>query len=264
MHFLRDLRCFSSENCLNNLVSGKFKKTHTITDDMISEKTVELNLTTELVNYLYVVTGVRPYILAPSQTQEGVLGFDTAVGFPGTGRPYLIQYKRAEFRVRKNEYLYHLNHTAKQDQHLRLYILERIGWDVFYALPLFHTPTQVITNRRHLLPMTLYLRPSWMMPIGGISAMVGHHEVRHNLTTGVTTIYSEEGSELNQQFDFFDFARILNNNDRKYSNEKLNSFFNDFNKVFANEQTFEFENIIIKPQDKEDNDAFNGLSSIVL
>lgn len=232
---------------------------------MISEKTVELNLTTELVNYLYVVTGVRPYILAPSQTQEGVLGFDATIGFPGTGRPYLIQYKRAEFRVRKNEYLYHLNHTAKQDQHLRLYILERMGWDVFYALPLFHTPTQVITNRQHLLPKTLYIKPSSMIPVGGISAMVGHHEVRHNLTTGITKIYSEEGKEINNKFDFYDFARILNNNnDQQNSNEKLNSFFNDFNKVFANEQSFEFENEIIKPQDKEDNDSFKGLSSIIL
>jgi hypothetical protein len=230
---------------------------------MISEKTVELNLTTELVNYLYVMTRVRPYILAPSQAQEGTLGFDTAIGFPGTGRPYLIQYKRAEFRVRRNEYLYHLNHTARQDQHLRLYVLERMGWDVFYALPLFHTPLQVINNRRHLIPMTLYLRPSWMIPVGGVVAMVGHHEVRHNLTTGVTTIHSDEGNEIENKFDFFDFARILNN-DKEFSNEKLNSFFKDFNQVFANEQTFEFENIKLEPQDKEDNTAFNGLSSIIL
>jgi hypothetical protein len=231
---------------------------------MISEKTVELNLTTELVNYLYVVTGVRPYILAPSQTQEGTLGFDTATGFPGTGRPYLIQYKRAEFRVRRNEYLYHLNHTSRQDQHLRLYILELMGWDVFYALPLFHTPIQVINNRRKLLPMTLYLRPSWMIPVGGIAAMTGHHEVRHNLTTGVTTIHSEEGREIENKFDFFDFARILNNNDQAFSNEKLNSFFKNFNQVFANEQLFEYEKIKIESQDKEDKNAFNGLSSIIL
>lgn len=230
---------------------------------MISEKTVELNLTTELVNYLYVLTGVRPYILAPSQAQEGTLGFDTAIGFPGTGRPYLIQYKRAEFRVRRNEYLFHLNHTARQDQHLRLYIFERMGWDVFYALPLFHTLPHVINNRRHLLTMTLYLRPSWMIPVGGIVAMVGHHEVRHNLTTGVTTIQSDEGRVIEIKFDFFDFARELNN-DEEFSNAKLNSYLKDFNKVFANEQTFEYEKVKIEPQDKEDDNAFKGLSSIIL
>jgi hypothetical protein len=232
---------------------------------MISEKTVELNLTTELVNFLYVITGVRPYILAPSQTQEGVLGFDTSIGFPGTGRPYLIQYKRAEYRVRTNEYLYHLNHTNRQDQHLRLYILERMGWDVFYALPLFHTPTHVITNRRRLLPLTLYLKPSWMIPVGGIPSMVGHHEVRHNLTTGVTTIYSEEGSEINNKFDFFDFVRMLNSNsDKDNSGEKLNAFFADFNRVFANKETFRLGELNSNPQDPEDIEAFKGLSVIVL
>jgi len=102
-----------------------------------------------------------------------------------------------------------------------------------------------------------------MIPVGGVVAMVGHHEVRHNLTTGVTTIHSDEGNEIENKFDFFDFARILNN-DKEFSNEKLNSFFKDFNQVFANEQTFEFENIKLEPQDKEDNTAFNGLSSIIL
>lgn len=181
------------------------------------------------------VTGIRAYILAPSQPQEGVLGFDISIGFPGAGRPYLIQYKIVEYRVRANEYVYYLNHTARQDQHIRLYILERMGWDVFYSLPIFHTPAQVIANRRHLLSMTLYLKPSWMIPVGGIPAMVGHHEVRYNLTSGITTIYSEEGSEINNKLDFSDFARILRyNNERENSCEKLNTFFKNFNSVFAN------------------------------
>ena len=231
---------------------------------MISEKTVELNLTTELVNYLFFITGIRPYILAPSQAQEGTLGFDTSIGIPGTGRPYLIQYKRGEFKVRKNEYLYHLNRTALQDQHLRLYNFEQMGWDVFYALPLFHTPRQVINNRRHLLPMTLYLKPSSMIPVGGIAAMVGHHEVRHNMTTNITTIHSEEGKEVKGKLDFFDFARILNNREKENSNKNLNTFFKDFNDVFGNSQTFELGNTIIQQQDKEAENAFSGLSVMVL
>jgi hypothetical protein len=231
---------------------------------MISEKTVELNLTTELVNYLFVVTGFRPYILAPSQIQEGTFGFDVAVGFPGVGQPYLIQYKRAEFRVNSNEYLYHLNHTAKQDQHLRLYVLELMGWDVFYALPLFHTPTHVISNRRQLLPKTLYLKPSWMIPLGGIPAMIGHHEVRYNLTTGVTTIYSNEGNQINDKFDFFDFARLLNNKETAKSSERVTQFISDFNAVFANKQDFEFGDITINAQNTDDKEVFSGISVMVL
>jgi hypothetical protein len=230
---------------------------------MISEKTVELNLTTELVNYMYYVTRVRPYILAPSQPQEATFGFDTSIGYPTTGKPYLIQYKRAEFRSRKNEYLYHLNHTKKQDQHLRLYALELMGWDVFYALPLFHTPTDVINKRQHLLPETLYLKPSWMIPIGGIPAMVGHHEVRHNLTTGITTIHSDEGKEINQSFDFFDFARQLNKNSNQDEGTLL-KFFKDFNSVFSSKEDFEVEGLKIEKSQEDDNDIFNGMSVMVV
>lgn len=231
---------------------------------MISEKTVELNLTTELVNYMYVVTGVRPYILAPSQPQEATFGFDTSIGYPTTGKPYLIQYKRAEFRVRKNEYLYHLNHTSNQDQHLRLYVLELMGWDVFYALPLFHLPTDVINKRQHLLPETLYLKPSWMIPVGGIPAMVGHHEVRHNLTTGVRTIHSDEGNEIDQSFDFFDFARELNSQNPRQDESLILKFLKDFNTVFSNKEPIEIDGVKIERLQGEDKDTFNGLSFMVV
>ena len=231
---------------------------------MISEKTVELNLTTELVNYMYVVTGVRPYILAPSQPQEATFGFDTSIGYPTTGKPYLIQYKRAEFRVRKNEYLYHLNHTSNQDQHLRLYALELMGWDVFYALPLFHLPTDVVNKRQHLLPETLYLKPSWMIPIGGIPAMVGHHEVRHNLTTKITTIHSETGKEIDQSFDFFDFARKLNSQDSNKRENPLLNFFKDFNRIFSNVEPVVIEGLKIEKLQGNDINLFNGLSVMIV
>lgn len=231
---------------------------------MISEKTVELNLTTELVNYMYIVTGVRPYILAPSQPQEATFGFDTSIGYPTTGKPYLIQYKRAEFRVRKKEYLYHLNHTSNQDQHLRLYVLELMGWDVFYALPLFHLPTDVINKRQHLLPETLYLKPSWMIPVGGIPAMVGHHEVRHNLTTGITTIHSDEGNEIGQSFDFFDFARELNSQNSRQDESLILKFLKDFNTVFSNKESIEIKGVKIERRQGEDKDTFNGLSVMVV
>lgn len=225
---------------------------------MISEKTVELNITTELVNWLYVKTGIRPYILAPSQRQEGVLGFDTAVGFPANGRPFLLQYKRAEFRKRKGEYLYHLNHNVTRDQHLRLYILELLGCDVFYALPLFHLATEVVLYRQHLLPMTLYLKPSAMIPATG---MTGHHEVRYNIATGLITIHSDEGVEITERFDFKDIVNLYNV--QGDDQEKLSSFVNKFNSVFVNEDLFQFENYKLEPVSKEDNTIYNGMALIV-
>ncbi len=229
---------------------------------MISEKTVELNLTTELVNYFYVVTGVRPYILAPSQPQEATYGFDTSIGFPGASKPFLIQYKRAEYRKRKKEYLYHLNRTATQDQHLRLYILELLGWDVFYALPLFHLPSEIITHRQHLLPKTLYVKPSSMIPVGGVSAMTGHHEVRHNAVTGVTTIYSEEGKRIRSKFNLFDYIRSFNNIQQS-SDITLLSFLKDFNRVFSNTEQVKIKGITLSPTSKDDNQMFKGQSIIV-
>src|SRR5258705_12756408 len=74
-----------------------------------------------------------------------------------------------------------------------------MGWDVLYALPLFHLPTEVINNRQHLLPITLFLKPSSMIPITG---MTGPHEVRYEIATGRITIYSDEGKEITEKFDF--------------------------------------------------------------
>jgi len=225
---------------------------------MISEKTVELNITTELVNWLYVKTGVRPYILAPSQRQEGALGFDTAVGTPNNGRPFLLQYKRAEFRARSRDYLYHLNNNVTQDQHLRLYILEQSGFDVFYALPLFHLATEVVANRQHLLPMTLFLKPRNMIPASG---MTGHHEVRFNIDTGRITIHSDDEVEIEERFNFNDIANLYNRLDNEQ--EKLESFLNKFNNIFTSDGGFQFENYRLPPIPKEDDTIYNGLALIV-
>lgn len=55
---------------------------------MISEKTVELNLTTELINWFFAQTRRTHYVLAPSSRDESMLGFDALTrpvsGFPAT------------------------------------------------------------------------------------------------------------------------------------------------------------------------------------
>ena len=226
---------------------------------MISEKTVELNLTTEMVNCTYSVTKQRPYILAPSQTAEATLGFDVSVGTL-TGVPCLIQYKRAEYKKRKNEYVYHLNKTSKQDQHLRLYTLELMGWNVYYALPIFYTIDEVIINRQRLLPMTIYIKPSSMIPIGG--NMSGKHKVVYNPSANTINIHSEEGSEINERFDFNDIINVINTTEK--SSEIMNRFLKDFNQVFSNDEPFQLNEIIIEPQVKNDKRLFNGMSVIAI
>lgn len=225
---------------------------------MISEKTVELNITTELVNWLFHVTEVRPYILAPSQVVEGRLGFDVTIGYPGIGTPFLLQYKRAEFRAGTNEYVYHLNRNASRDQHLRLYVLEQLGWEVFYVLPLFHLPADVVRDRQHLLPRTLYLRPSWMVPSDG--SLTGFHDVRYNLTSGKITIHSDEGQEVNKRYKYTEFVDRFRS---AYADRPLYVFIQEFDSAFANQSPTVLANLNLDSVNQQDYNLYNGLSLIV-
>lgn len=49
---------------------------------MISEKTVELNTTAELLAWLRYVTGITHTAIGPSQRQEAVLGYDVLFRVP--------------------------------------------------------------------------------------------------------------------------------------------------------------------------------------
>ena len=188
------------------------------------------------------------------------LGFDATVGFPATGRPFLLQYKRAEYRVRTNEYVYHLNQNATQDQHLRLFVLELLGWDVYYALPKFHLPNEVVPNRQHLLPLTLFIKPSSMIPVGGV--MTGHHDVRYNATTGSITIHSGKGLRVPEYYSHNDIANLFREDEQ---NGKLLGYaLESFNSVFANTEIFVLENHVLKPVSPEDDDElYRGMAILV-
>ena len=140
---------------------------------MISEKTVELNLTMELINWASWNTNRTHFALAPSQGQEGILGFDTSFQAHGTG--ILVQYKRPI--VSGSRWQWHLNRTI----HLRLQTLE--GWEipVVYTFPLFHTPLEIWKNRWSLLKTTFWYRPSQINPPGGST---GFHDVNYDSSTG--------------------------------------------------------------------------------
>lgn len=60
---------------------------------MISEKTVELNLTTEFINWLSHQNNIPYFAVGPTQGQEAKWGFDAGIFGATTGA--LIQYKRA-------------------------------------------------------------------------------------------------------------------------------------------------------------------------
>ena len=185
---------------------------------MISEKTVELNLTTELINWFGSVTGTPHFALAPSQRQEGMLGFDVAIG---GGIGVLIQYKRAY--VDGNIWRWHLNRTTLKDQHARLQALEMLGVPVFYAFPYFQLPSEVRTYRRRLLLKTYWFKPSQINPTGGPN---GHHDVIFNAATGAWSVHSEVPTELSDPLSIDAVASELDRQDREENMDGLMRAFN--------------------------------------
>lgn len=209
---------------------------------MISEKTVELNLTTEIVNLMFNQTGIRPFILAPSQRAEADLAYDVQYGIPGA-KGILIQYKRAHFR-NPDEYIFNLNRTSKQDQHLRLFVLDLMGFPVYYAFPIFHLESEVITLRRNLLVHTKFVRPSRIMPIGGLT---GHHEVVYYKNTNSWKVFSKEGNPVE---GIEDLNNVLNRFEEMSNN--LDELKAACNLLFSNEQTIIQSGYKIENIDKED------------
>jgi hypothetical protein len=138
----------------------------------ISEKTVELNFTLELVNHLSRAIG-RPCIAwGPTLRQEANWGFDAGIGSAGSF--VYLQFKKAYDEAPGHRY--QLNRTKAQDQHAKLLALESAGCGVWYLLPKFTTLTYMALYRRRLLvsPHSIWFRPSALpVPNGG----VGHHDL---------------------------------------------------------------------------------------
>src|SRR5687768_4696683 len=115
---------------------------------MISEKTVELDVTAEMLAWLRWVTGDTHTAIGPSQAQEAILGYDVSFHASSTAAA-LIQYKRAY--VNGSLWTWRLNRTKRKDQHVRLQLLEAQGSPVFYAFPHFATVANLVSSRRRLL-----------------------------------------------------------------------------------------------------------------
>ena len=208
---------------------------------MISEKTVEINITTELTNYLaYISHGrQRPFILSPSQPDEALVGYDVQLGLPN-GTAMFIQYKRA--LPRKYGYRYDLNKTKNKDQHLRLFVLELLGLNVFYAFPLFHTELDVIKHRRRLLLRTIFMRPSSMIPFG---SMVGNHYVQFLKSNHSWFVYSNR-KEIIETFEIDDIIDKLHNENGIQNEKNIEFYLKQFNAIFYNKETLNLKKLASK------------------
>ena|GEM_PF-5102004 len=112
--------------------------------------------------------------VAPALRGELAAGYDTSTGVRGMGM--LVQVKRP--CPEKNGYRYRINDTAQKDQLLRLLHLERLGYPVYYVLPMYHLFSQVSSGRRELCAMTAWYTPAQILlktgPIGRFDLFFNH------------------------------------------------------------------------------------------
>ena len=134
----------------------------------ISEKTGELNIMSEL-SYWAGRAGYRPIIIGFTQRQEAIHGIDSAFL---SSQAMLLQFKRA-YR-RSDFYSYSINSNQPRfDQHDRF--LDHTGPFGYYALPLFHTLSDVIASRGSLLLDTEFLP---VQAIGHLTPARSRHRIR--------------------------------------------------------------------------------------
>ncbi|WP_294991022.1 hypothetical protein [uncultured Stenotrophomonas sp.] len=190
---------------------------------MISEKTVELNLTTEFINWLSHQHNTPYFAVGPTQAQEAQWGFDAGVFGGATGA--LIQYKRAY--VNGTTWEWKLNRTKAKDQLDRLQKLEAAGHAVFFAFPYFNTLGQIQSHRRRLLVHTFWFKPSQIMPTGGPN---GHHEVRFDSATNKWSVHSDQGSDMPQPVSLADVISSIDN-----AHNQLSELARSFNEIFMDD-----------------------------
>lgn len=176
---------------------------------MISEKTVELNITAELLAWLRYMTGVTHTAIGPSQQEEAVWGYDVSF-HGGATAAALIQYKRAY--VNGTVWCWKLNRTKRQDQHARLQYLESIGFPVFYAFPHFATPAELVTSRRRLLVRTTWYPPSYIQPPGGST---GFHDVTFDTFTGRWQVSSPDPIDLHPPVALDEVVKAMDDQARR-------------------------------------------------
>jgi hypothetical protein len=131
----------------------------------IKEKTVELNLTSEVIQFLRAVSGRPVSAWGPTPHQEARLGFDAKV--QSGGFKLLIQYKSVyRFHQGNNEWRFKINGTTRPYQHKRLCAHANAGIPTFYAFPLFDRYKVIRKSMQTLnllrLPLVCWLDPRRM------------------------------------------------------------------------------------------------------
>lgn len=132
---------------------------------MVTEKTLELNITAELLDYFRLFDPTC-FFKGLTLWQEGVLGYDESLVQGGTVSELLFFQFKAQ---RRGIPYFWINNNRNRDQHNLLLNIALVPRSVFYVFPLFNTDQDVADSSPNLLQETYFadildigpLTPRW-------------------------------------------------------------------------------------------------------
>lgn len=154
----------------------------------INEKTLEINICTEIFYYHWRRYHQRILFFGPSLRQEAKRGYDIKAYSRGI-RPFYIQFKSGKYKSNLNQAIYKINSDSKNRQHHLLTALARTSI-VHYGLPLLFSMTDIEQNKWQLLKLTEWLSVKTMQPLPPPPFV--EHEIHMNIGTRRYTIHSQE------------------------------------------------------------------------
>lgn len=126
--------------------------------------------------------------------------YDSALGVGGRGFVVQLQCPRPE----RYGYRYAMNETSQHDRLLRLLHLERLGYPVYYAFPMYHLFSQAAAGRGELCSMTAWFTPAQLMPKTG---PVGRYAIDFNHSENTWSIAGEPREYLPPPVSFREVLR---------------------------------------------------------
>lgn len=126
----------------------------------VSEKTLELNITTELVSQ-FRNRGYQTTTFGLTLQQELIEGYDSSI-YVNNYYAILIQYKAGRYRPTRRYYTFYINNNSTRDQHTRLLSNNSLSANAYYAFPLITTPMDVIRYSGSIIERTVFVPSNWI------------------------------------------------------------------------------------------------------
>jgi len=156
---------------------------------MVSEKTLELNVVAELLEYFRIFYSPKIFFRGLTLREEGVMGYDNSISL-GSAEFTFFQFKAPK---RRNPTTFYINNNKKNDQHNILYNLAYQAGPgvVFYAFPVFFSDFDMFAFSPQLLRNTYFMDIS---PIGLLSPK--QHKVEVNIQNKTARVYYSKPKEF--------------------------------------------------------------------